>query len=301
MQVLPLPAQVQASLSPALFTGRRNSPALPKIFPLPASSAQTPGCPQRPAKSSAAATFLPLPTIIASPVSSPEPSFRPLSADLQPHQPEADLCRDFTPTQNDGRPQNETPPNSQLSLRVLFTAPTWISTPPTPPHKHPPSYDSWRPSSPVSPSASLPALISPHAIPSSPIIRLKRCLSDPAMSLRTQAISASTLTSDKSCFSEALARKTKPGHRPQHPKPIFHLPKDVDDCSSAEYSPSVVEPSPVESCEGHRLTTDVQTREVNDAMRIFHSLQELLSTETDYVKDLRILILVSTSFYESSR
>jgi len=119
------------------------------------------------------------------------------------------------------------------------------------------------------------------------------------MSPRTQAISASTLTSGKSCFSEALARKTNPGHRPLHPKPVFHLPKDVDDYSSAEYSPSVVELSPVESCEGHRLTTDVPTREVKDAMRIFHSLQELLSTETDYVKDLRILILVGISFHES--
>jgi len=119
------------------------------------------------------------------------------------------------------------------------------------------------------------------------------------MSPRTQAISASTLTSGKSCFSEALARRTNPGHRPLHPKPVFHLPKDVDDDSSAEYSPSVVELSPVESCEGHRLTTDVPAREVKDAMRIFHSLQELLSTETDYVKDLRILIIVGTSFHES--
>lgn len=296
------------SLPPVLFPGRKNT-ASP--FPTVSQNPNTPPSPSVPASPSrttdlslhfarsssptklAIGGFLPLPTIAASPVCSPSPSFQPSSADTQRPQTDSDAVvnqtRDLT--------LDKTPPNSQMSLRVLFAAPTWISTPPTPPHKHIrnlSSYDTWRPSSPVSPSASFPASTPPHAIADSPATRLKRCLSVPNMSPRSRAISSPTLTSEplpKSCLSQAFTFEDGHGHQSERSRPIFCLPKDVDDCSNVEYAPSVVEFSPADTCEGYGLLADVQTREMKDVMRIFHTLQELLSTEIDYVKDLRILLI----------
>lgn len=304
MEVLPPPAQFPTSLSPALFSERRNSagPFCTTSQNPSTPSSSTPASPSRnsdhlvhftstpsPTKL-VIGSFLPLPTIAASPICTSTLSFRPSSADPQP----SHLQTEDAVTQSNGR--NRTPPNSQLSLRILFATPTWISTPPTPPHKHIrnlSSQDSWRPSSPVSPSASFPASTPPHAIPDSPTTRLKRCLSVPTMSPRSRAISVPTLTFEsrpKSRLAEAFNSEHGRGLRCS--KPIFHLPKDTDDCSSVEYAPSVVELSPAESCEGRGLPLDTPTREMKDATRIFHALQELLSTEIDYVRDLRILLIV---------
>jgi hypothetical protein len=113
------------------------------------------------------------------------------------------------------------------------------------------------------------------------------------MSPRSRAISVPTLTFDsqrKSRLAEPFSDET--GHEVKRSKMIFHLPKDPDDCSSIEYAPSVVELSSAKSREGHGSSFGTPTQEMKDATRIFHALQELLSTEMDYVKDLRILLIV---------
>ncbi|KXN89580.1 hypothetical protein AN958_05447 [Leucoagaricus sp. SymC.cos] len=311
MEVLPPPAPFVALLPPTVFSERMNAASQ---F---SSTSQNPSTPPSNSASSPQGTdlslhftvtpsptklvtggFLPLPTIVASPICTPSPSFGSPAEGQQSHS-QADPVQtrnfDLTPTESNDRLKDKTPPNSHMSLRVLFATPTWISTPPTPPQKHIRNllpYDPQRPSTPVSPSASFPASTSPHATPDGPAIRLKRCLSVPTMSPRSRAISDPTLAFEslsKSCLSEPF--KNGQNTRIKCSKPIFHLPKDVDDCSSIEYAPSVVGLSPAESCEGHESTTNKQTREMKDAMRIFHGLQELLFTEIDYVKDLRILII----------
>ncbi|KAJ3566314.1 hypothetical protein NP233_g7080 [Leucocoprinus birnbaumii] len=305
MEVLPPPSQFPTSLPPALFSERRNTVShFPGTPPLPASPSQTAGIPVRFARCPSPARittggFLPLPTIAASPICSSTPSFRPSSTDsLQPSLDTiANQSEQLMPAKSNGRLEDKTPPNSQTSLRVLFAAPTWISTPPTPPHKHIrnlSTYDSWRPSSPVSPSASFPASTPPHAMLESPKTRLKRCLSVPTMSPRSRTISVPTLNFEslpKPLPSEANTLGKEGGHRPGRSRALFHIPKDNDDGSSADYAPSVVELSPGESCEGHGLTVNMQSREMKDAIRVFHALQELLSTEIDYVKDLRVMLI----------
>lgn len=47
--------------------------------------------------------------------------------------------------------------------------------------------------------------------------------------------------------------------------------------------------SPANSGDTHYSNTDIRTEDLKDVVRILHALRELLATELDYVRDLRIL------------
>lgn len=71
-----------------------------------------------------------------------------------------------------------------------------------------------------------------------------------------------------------------------HPKPLFSSPSES---SGSECASSLRNLSPAGSSDAHFSDTDIRTEDLKDVVRILHALRELLATELDYVRDLRVL------------
>lgn len=193
------------------------------------------------------------------------------------------------------------------SLRVLFpsSTPTWIATPPTPPPKpirRSNSSSSRRPPflKPISPSASFPASMHPHAAGNK---RLKRSSSVPTLSTRSRnrshtfhsVMGAHLVHSPKeidnpidgSCFTGdgKLRGPATTRHAGLTAKTIFHIGDGVIVSSPDELSPEG-------SWSDHSVEDIWETERHKDSLRRFHALKELLATEVGYFVDLKALVTV---------
>ena len=262
--------------------------------------------------------FLPLPVITASPICTPTSS----SSSQHPN--------DFF-----GTTTSETTPASDQCPRVLFppSTPTWIATPPTPPSKslrrsNTTTASSRRlPFTLFSPSASFPASMHPHAVLDATTGKLRRAVSVPALSARSQHtaevilsfMDAQLVQSPQAIPDSSIeypfgvsfrvssgdigpitTRRWKESAA-SHALPIFHLPGAVptdneDDgiilCDNLNTS-SREEPSPVGSWSDHSIEDIWETERHKDSIRKYHALKELLSTEVGYLVDLRFLVTAS--------
>lgn len=116
------------------------------------------------------------------------------------------------------------------------------------------------------------------------------------MSPRSRAISEPALTPKEPHVPQlSEAFNEKKGDQFTCSKAIFHL--SSDDEPSGEYAPSILGHSPASSLNEHGSVAEARTQSTKDAARICHALQELLTTELDYVNDLRVLLLVSVDWY----
>lgn len=291
MEVLPPPPCFSVpATAPTLFTDCINvsqprpikAPVIPLLAP---STPASPSNSQRPARfnSSLPLTKLvspPLPTIPASPICNTIPTSN-------------ESCQspvDFAPGHNDRSipaqkatlDKDTTPPGSHMSLHMLLEAPIWISTPPTPPRKpisKNPSPDPQSISTPVLASASFPATAPLHAAST---CALKRCLSSPTTSSRLRITSDPALNFDIS----RLPRQSDNTCIEEQPESPFRPPSEF---SGSTYASSLMDLSPANSGDTHYSNTDIRTEDLKDVVRILHALRELLATELDYVRDLRIL------------
>lgn len=217
--------------------------------------------------------FLPLPTIEASPIC---PSTAPFPTS--------------TPAVEAFSSQDCTQSHSRMSLRVVFPPPTSTSTPPTPPRNTQKALirDPQKPSHPVPPSASFPVSTTLPTPLAGPTNQLKRCLSCPAIVSRSQVF---PLVSQSS-------HPQSPGvsgvHGRKRSKTVFHLPTDNGDSPVDERTISSLGPGLSRSTTGHVPAPSTSQNSSKDAIRIFYAVQELLMTEIDYVRDLRILFTVGT-------
>ncbi|ESK94419.1 hypothetical protein Moror_8077 [Moniliophthora roreri MCA 2997] len=264
--------------------------------------------------------FLPLPSISASPVCTPTTSTSSRDYSLY-----SDSCGSGDDkTGSDSVPSEiyqSTPstPCDQSSLRVSTApTPTWISTPPTPPPKVVKRSVTCMPrriSSPVTPSASFPASMSPHAdtefvtLPqrctSTPTLSRSRSASEssafrshPPISMKTrpQFVSASQLRSGFIPPRESipiLFARSKPLFELIHQSSMDHHDDDILTSSREKRSDcghSVESASSLES--GEECSEKLSREKERDSARKYHALVELLSTEVAYLQDLRILISV---------
>lgn len=220
--------------------------------------------------------FLPLPPIMASPVGSPSASL-----------------------------------SSTSSVYVVVSTPTWISTPPTPTKltRHSSACRPRRTASatPLSPSASFSASMHTHAMPRQ-TPRLKKCISVPNILGRARTLSGphrlegnppvpSSLPSDQHL--DIVVSHMEGDGRRTRDKAIFHLSSSNTDTEdevfhSAESRPqsSGRENSPDGSWSDHSPEGIWEQERVKDALRRFHALKELLSTEAGYLTHLKAFVVV---------
>ena len=226
--------------------------------------------------------FLPLPSIVASPICTPTSSLS-------------------SPFPVDGTPISEiegyrSSATSNSLECVLFSPPTWISTPPTPPLKlirrSTASSLRSRPKSPFSPSASFPASLQHRGSQ-----QLKRCTSSPTISGHFQAVSVPLLGMMEAKSTEQDVFYSSPPHNDAVPrsKSIFHLSGTDNEEETGQPSLGFDE-SPDGSWSDHS-PFDAWEKETNkDALRKFHALKELLTTEIGYLMDLKAFVMVKTWF-----
>ncbi|KAF9481823.1 Dbl homology domain-containing protein [Pholiota conissans] len=258
-----------------------------------------PRSPKRPA----ICAFQPLPSITASPICTPTSSQSSRAQDDAYFS-----CSD-----------------SASSLPVLFPTsppPTWIATPPTPPAKYirranTTSIRRYPPVS-VSPSASFPASMHPHAVRSNEKATIRRSISVPALSFQyleqSDAFSSfmgalfvqspeRLLTSDENPFDATfsigddtsgpvctcLENLAGSYDKEESASPVS---ANEDDQLYEKDGTFTVEPSPAGSWSDHSIE-DIRERErTKDALRKFHALKELLVTEAGYLIDLKALVTV---------
>ncbi|KAK7060485.1 hypothetical protein VNI00_001250 [Paramarasmius palmivorus] len=266
--------------------------------------------------------FLPLPPISASPVCTPTTSTSSRDYSLYSDSGGSgdDKATSDSVASGDGYQTAPTTPSDHSSLRV-FTAPppTWISIPPTPPPKVVKRSVTCMPrriASSVTPSASFPTSMAPHATVNSPLLP-QRCTSTPSLSRSRSASESSAFHSKpprsiNNRPSSIPVLATSPSKSklitPREPipmlfarsKPLFELTHqssmdhsdDVlnirdkqSDCNHSAESASSAESSEDRS---RRLSGEKE----RDSARKYHALMELLSTEVAYLQDLRILISI---------
>lgn len=248
-------------------------------------------------------SFLPLPSITASPACTPTSSFS--SPHVIPNAEE--------PEQLMNNPEHHgLDALSTSSVRTLFSPPTWIATPPTPPARlirRSVTWVSHRRTSPVPPSASFPASFSPHG-PRCSNNKLKRSSSVPAMLYRTTYIS-DPFTVGANCVgtyprTALSASPLKMNHSVGVKSPrdalelrtthLFHIPHDGEDGNKrhGEESETYVDEdgSPDGSWSDHTPDDASSTRTPKDVIRKYHAMKELLATEIGYLTDLKALVTV---------
>lgn len=255
-------------------------------------------------KSRLSGGFLPLPSILASPLETPSTSTSPDDHAGPPHPP-TNLNR------------------VSVHCQVVVSTPTWKSTPPTPPTKSTRHTSACLPqgpddTTPVSPLASFYASMHPHA-GARQTPRLKKCFSVPNLLGRSNSFSrgSASLPScppffertmelnrgrrwsfDSGCDEDTSVSRKKAIFHISHPttdnedESVFHSAESRPHSRSDDHSPAR---NWTEDASG-----DVWGREKSqDERRKFHALQELLSTEISYLADLKALITVRNTSHVS--
>ncbi|KAG6880356.1 hypothetical protein C0992_007767 [Termitomyces sp. T32_za158] len=242
------PGSSAPALQPRRTNGRRN------LAPLPPDSS----------RKFAIGGFLPLPSISASPISTPTPS-------SSPHHDDPRDSDEYTTA----------PSSPAISSSCHSNPPTWIATPPTPPPNMVKRSVTCfpRPGSRLSPSVSFPST----ALPQDDDYFIKRSNSVPEM------LHCPPLYVSAKVASEDASQASSPSLRPSlsRSQPVLHNKHQSQLLiGNSERFPGDVEGSWSEPEDSR------QSDKAKDNIRRYHALKELLDTEVGYLLDLRALVTV---------
>ncbi|TFK75756.1 hypothetical protein BDN72DRAFT_831194 [Pluteus cervinus] len=245
----------------------------------------------RPSRRLTVSTFLPLPSITASPLCTPTPS---ISSDVPAPAPLQDRPMRSV--------QAHPPPPPDISIPSIDVPPRWISTPPTPPPKlfrRSATFSTRQVNISVPPSTSFPTIATSQIGDNGGIVPLRRCFSDPLMrSILITNPKDMFVTEPESLSEESQASSSQPSSSfdvapldhsspsVKRSKPIFHLPNLTDDEIMRPLSESPQDESIELGCDSP------VPEKYKDDIRKYHALMELLSTEAGYLDDLRALVTI---------